>query len=248
MAIDALATRDAASSVEVMNARVLVVRGLFAIVSALLLRVHVPCVAAADAKETPNAAEILERVTKAYATAASYRDEGMVLMHDSSKPGPDVIKFSTAFERPTRFRFEWTSHHPHPPLRHLLTQAAVWRDTEGTFSSRRNPDGKETVDARRTLSEGIAAATGVSRASSHHIPRLLLPEVSGAAVTDLQNPVLRGTAQVEGVACHHIAGERLRGGLLELWIGKEDLMIRRIKRTLNGLDVEEIRRGVQVGR
>jgi hypothetical protein len=60
--------------------------------------------------------------------------------------------------------------------------------------------------------------------------------------------VVVAVAGFEGVECYRIAGERPRTGRVELWIGRDDAMIRRIQRTLAGLEVEEIRREIQIGR
>jgi hypothetical protein len=71
---------------------------------------------------------IMRKMVKAYGDASSYQDEGVTLSHDPAKPGPDQILFATLFKRPNFFRFDWTSHHPHPPLRHLKTYAVTWAD------------------------------------------------------------------------------------------------------------------------
>ena len=63
-------------------------------------------------KEPPlTAQEVLDRMAKAYATCATYRDTGTVRVSHLSG-GVEVSSerpFSTAFVRPDRFRFEFTA-------------------------------------------------------------------------------------------------------------------------------------------
>lgn len=188
---------------------------------------------------------ILQEVARTYAECKSYQDEGVVLSHYPDKPGPDEITFRTAFTRSGRFRFDWISHHPHPPLRHLKTSAVIWSDDRGAHMF---TDFSNTPDIRRdhdTIEEAIKAAMGVSRRSSFHVPRLLMPSITGASILDLSDLTLVGDDVFEGVLCHRLKGNSGRGGTVELWVGQADFFLRRIFRQDPGVPpLEEIRRNI----
>jgi outer membrane lipoprotein-sorting protein len=213
------------------------------------------CAAETVAVETADS--ILRKMLKAYGDASSYKDEGVTLTHDPAKPGPDQIVFTTLFKRPNSFRFDWTREHPHPPLRHLKTYSVIWSDGKGVYTYRQPPatssgttlpSGATTLREEKSMGSAIAGATGVSRASSHHVLRLLSPDVGGFALTQLESVTLVGTAEFEGLACFSLTGRHPRGGTIRFWVGKSDFLIRRIIRTngASGNEQEEIRRNVQV--
>lgn len=213
------------------------------------------CAAEPVAVETVDS--IMRKMVKAYADASSYQDEGVTLSHDPAKPGPDQILFATLFKRPTLFRFDWTSHHPHPPLRHLKTYAVTWADGTGIYTYRQPPTPASgttspalatTLRDEPSMRSAIAGATGVSRSSAHHVLRLLSADVSGFAISQLQSPALAGTDEIEGVTCYHLTGTHPRGGTIRFWVGKSDFLIRRIIRTndASGNEQEEIRRNIRI--
>jgi outer membrane lipoprotein-sorting protein len=180
------------------------------------------------------ASTVLQEMAKAYLAVTSYQDEGVSLAHDPSKPSPDEVGFKIFFARPNLMRFEWTSHHPYPPLRHLVTYAATWSDGKNAFTYTERPDARSNdrdgeLKQNDSLAMGIAGATGVSRGTAHQVPVLLLPELGGFALTQIKSPTLVGVEPFDGTLCFRLRGEHPRtAGTYELWIGQKDHLIRRI--------------------
>jgi len=206
------------------------------------------------AAQTETAATIVERMLKAYADAASYQDEGVTLSRNPAKPEPDEIVFATYFRRQDYFRFDWTRHHPYPPLRHLKTYAVVWSDAAGSHSFRKPPSStgpglpSELKDVEN-MGMAIAGATGVSHGAAHHVLRLLSSKVGGFSLGQLESPTLVGTEEIEGTPCYHLTGNHRRGGSpYELWVGKTDYLIRKISRQngASGNLQEETRRNIRI--
>jgi outer membrane lipoprotein-sorting protein len=162
--------------------------------------------------------QILARMADVYANCSTYRDEGKVVSRF------EEISFSTEFERPFRFRFEYTRSAP------LRDRYVIWRTTSG--------DARSWWTIRRDLSDqpmnlAIATATGVSAASSHHIPRLLMPdEVDGFSLglDDWVDVAVPDEETVNGRACYKLSGHYPASPTtaLTLWIDKETFLIRKV--------------------
>jgi hypothetical protein len=88
----------------------------------------------------------------------------------------------------------------------------------------------------------IAGATGVSAGAAHTVPRLLMPEIEGFSLGDLESPALAGVETVEGVPCHHIVGTNRCLGQMHLWVGIQDHLVRKVADDLG----EEIRRDIHI--
>src|SRR5215471_10092195 len=109
--------------------------------------------------------QILARMADVYANCSSYRDEGKVVS------AFEELSFATIFERPSRFRYEYTRSGPRSD------RYVIWRtapgETQSWWTIRSN-------SPNQSMNMAIASATGVSAATSHNIPRLLMPdEVTG---------------------------------------------------------------------
>src|SRR5258708_2518928 len=124
------------------------------------------------------AEEIVAATEAVYASCRTYADTGCVrtvfLRRDGRTDFVSSTPFETAFIRPDRFRFEFSTHHPHQTefSRYIIVaQGSVvqtWWDIR---------PGIEQVES---LSRALAGATGVSSSSAHTIPALLMPDqVSG---------------------------------------------------------------------
>lgn len=197
---------------------------------------------------TETAAAIVQKMLKAYAEVSSYEDEGVTLSYDPDKAEPNEIVFATFFRRADYFRFEWTSHHPYPPLRHLKTYAVTWSDAAGVHTFRQPPNSTSTLRDDGNMSRAIAGATGVSRGSAHHVLRLLSTGVGGFAINELESLAVVGTDKIEGTSCYQLAGKHPRGNLYQVWVGTTDYLIRRIRRpnSASGNDQEETRRNIRI--
>jgi hypothetical protein len=195
------------------------------------------------AAEPDKPMSILGNVALAYANVTAYQDSGVVLTHDPAKAEPDEIVFQTLFLRPDLLRFDWIRHHPYPPLRHIKTSSSIWPDGQGSHLMSTGTGSPRTV----SLNLAVAGATGVSRGSSHHIPRLLTPAITGFSLMDLADVTLRGEEVFEGVRCHWLEGKHPRGGVYQLYVSQDDYFIRRLVRTTSGMSpTEEIHRNIRI--
>lgn len=162
--------------------------------------------------------EILSRMRDVYANCTSYRDEGKVISRF------EEISFATVFERPSSFRFEYKRSGGRSD--HYI----IWRTSPGDARSwwTIRPETREA-----TMSLAIAGATGVSAASSHNIPRLLMPdEVSGFsfALDNWVDPSAPEEETVSGRLCYKLSGHYPLSPAtsLILWVDKETFLVRKV--------------------
>ena len=172
--------------------------------------------AVSQATMTPR--EILSRMKDVYATCMTYRDEGKVV----SGAGGELT-FATIFARPSQFRYEYKS-------RSRSDYYVIWRtepgDAKSWWTIRR-----ETRTERLGLA--IAGATGVSAATSHTIPTLLMPdELQGGFSLALDNWVDTGPVEetVGGRLCYKLSGHYPLSPTspLTVWIDKETFLVRQV--------------------
>jgi outer membrane lipoprotein-sorting protein len=161
--------------------------------------------------------QILARMADVYASCTSYRDEGKVVSPY------EEISFVTFFERPSLFRFEYRRSGPR------ADRYVIWRTAPGDAHS------WWTIrdSSNQSMSMAIATATGVSAASSHNIPRLLMPdEVTGFSFA-LDNWVDGTEVQEESVngrICYKLSGHYPLSPTtpVTLWVDKETFLVRKI--------------------
>jgi hypothetical protein len=214
------------------------------------------CTTAPSAGEGLGPEEILARMVDVYAHCASYRDSGCVEKRFLTIEGePDFVSrrpFSTAFVRPDRFRFEFTSQKDYraEPERYIVyaRQEEVWTWWNVT-------PGEERIES---LGLALAGATGVSGGSAHTIPVLLMPDrIEGRKLTELAELRRLEDVELDGVGCYRIQGrfvdpaendpvqkERMRRDVLRLtgrvpeeavhgpqvvWIEQGTFLVRRIE-------------------
>jgi outer membrane lipoprotein-sorting protein len=210
--------------------------------ASLLLGIALPALNGQEGDLT--AGQILEKVGERYASLRSYHDKGEVLSHWPDKPGPDRIVFETFFGRPGRFRFDWTSHHPAPSLRDLLTHHVIWSEGKEAYVYLDFPPPSPDLYYREAgWHLAVGAATGISEGSVTTVFPMLIPgEVWGTPASQLKEAVLVGSETFEGVDCYHLRGV-LRREPAEVWIGKEDWLLRKVaRRGFQDMLKEEIRR------
>jgi outer membrane lipoprotein-sorting protein len=186
---------------------------------------------------------VLQAMLVRYAAIESYQDRGVMLTKWPDKPQADKILFTTFFRRPNRFRFEWTSHHPYPPLRHLKTHHVIWSDGTNAFSYR-DQNGK--VEPEESLVMAIAGATAISKGSALTVSNMLLPDLEAVSLMDLRDLHLREDT-FEAKNCYCVRGQDSRGDQHEVYIGAGDYVLRSVSTSRrNGTISEEIRREIQI--
>lgn len=184
-------------------------------------------------------------MAQSYASCSSYQDTGVVeTTYDETTSGRIEKKpFKTYFQRPALFRFEWIDYSPYKNGRVNI----VWSNGKDTFTYW-EPDRYEKDES---LVMGIAGATGVSSGAAHTLSRLLMEEImSGFALTDLTDLSIVGSEQFEGELCYRINGKHPSGSVFELWIGKSDYLVRKLRtrskfESFSTLE-EEIHRNIKI--
>jgi len=184
----------------------------------ILISLTIATTLSAPIQTTLTPKQILSRMADVYANCTSYRDEGKVVSRF------EEISFATLFERPSRFRYEYTRSGPRSD------RYVIWRTAPGDAQSwwTIRPD-----SPNQSMSMAIAAATGISAASSHNIPRLLMPdEVTGFSFA-LDNWVDNAGVEEESVSgnvCYKLSGHYPLSPTMPvtLWVDKESFLVRRI--------------------
>ena len=201
----------------------------------------VAIVSAQKSGDAIDGVQIVKRMAARYASAKSYRDEGAVRSISRLKNGQtqEINTFRTFFVRPKKFRFEWND--VGGPQNGDLN--IVWTGGDEVFSY--SP--LLGMEKEEDLDMAIAGATGISRGAAHSIPVLLFPDKSGFRVTEMNRITLTGEERFEGANCYVVKGFHPFGFAIELWIGKDDFLLRRIlEHNDDGTVDEEIRRNISV--
>ncbi len=171
-----------------------------------------------------SAQQIMDRMTSLYATCHSYVDEGEVttIFIKQGRRRTVVKPFTTAFVRPSDFRFEFKDRHGENEWNSYI----VWKDAESvqTWWSVR-----PGVQSQPNLSLALAGATGVSSGSAATIPSLLMPDmVGGNRIKSLSALKLIGEEKVNDRAAYQIEGTDSRQRVVTLWVDKETLLLVKI--------------------
>ena len=200
--------------------------------------------AIAQAQRITDAETVLINMFKVYSGLASYQDEGILITTNDGPTGGTIEKmpFKTFFKRPNLFRFEWTDY----GITKLGRTKLIWFNGKEAFSYW-EPDVHEKEES---LSMAIAGATGISLGTVHTVSDLIIPDELGESILKkLEKASIVSEEDFEGVRCYRIMATG-RSEPLELWIGKNDFLLRKVRReTKDGDEVrirEEIRRKIQV--
>ena len=184
---------------------------------------------------------VLHELHERYANLQAYQDEGVLL---SQLPGSDFVsetKFATFFSRPDRFRFDWTSHHPYPPLKHITTDHCIWQSATGVFTWWQDRGKTPETDVHLAIS----AAKGVSGGSSYTVPAMLLASEPVFASEWLTVQAIT-VAETEGIDCHCVIAFDSRKRPYRLYIGRDDMLLHRVSSSvMDGSTSDEIRRGIR---
>ena len=170
------------------------------------------------------AQEVIDRVAKVYATCATYRDTGCV-RHDYLIDGKASVSeraFSTAFVRPDRFRFEFTSKSVagQPDARYI-----IWRQDKAVQTWW---DLQPGVDKPADLKHAVATCQGVSGRASHTVPALLLPKEMHESLTALTALKRLDDAKLDRRECFRLDG--VYGTTpSSFWIDKKSLALLQIQ-------------------
>jgi hypothetical protein len=186
-----------------------------------------PGAASGEVRIGQPADKLLSDVIENYRTTKSYRDHGTVIGYKDDGVTEDYrFEFKTAFVRPARFRFEWSEPWP----RAGWPRRVVWSNGGETWTwwERRRAKDEERRDA--DLDMAIAGATGISRASAHTIPAILMfGEISGRTLNDLAGTRVECEDVVNERAVWVITGVFADYIPMRVFVDKERLSVLRIE-------------------
>jgi VWFA-related protein len=172
-------------------------------------------------RPTMSGREILDRVISTYASCRSYSDEGQTT---ATRTGfTRTARFSTAFVRPTGFRYELESES-------FRSRFVIWKDGESEKSWSLQLGEKEVP-----LEEGLSRVAFPSAGSSLVIPSLLMPNTFvGVGLFELvDDPKLTGTEKIDGRQAFKVEGT-LRDQVMKLWIDQSNFLILKTYHKLQG--------------
>jgi outer membrane lipoprotein-sorting protein len=189
----------------------------------------------------PTGTEIINKMAERYRALKSYQDSGVVQSYRKSGEKELVNSFKTYFVRAGyQFRFEWEE----PETRYSQKSwNIVWSDG-GVVQTYWNWG---ELDKDESLSMAVAGATGVSRGAAHTIPELLIAEIAGFSLSEVERVSLLREEKFDGEDCYVVRGFHPFGFAIDLWIGKRDLLLRRMRENNeDGTVDEEVRRDIKV--
>lgn len=186
-------------------------------------------------REELTATQILGRMATVYAQCKSYRDSGVlktVFIDDTGKR-IDERRFTTAFIRPHRFRFEYELIRPAQQSRYRYIIWSNGRDVRTWWYV------VQEIRQAESLGSALTAAAGVSGGLTMNIPALLLPDAVGIRFKrDLVK--LSDSERVEDGKLGKVDCFRVQGNYLDdrtvLWIDKATFLLHRIDRHSNVAD------------
>jgi len=177
------------------------------------------------AAESPE--QIIAKMTRTYAGARSYEDDGEVTIVFIGPTGKRTVKrpFLTKFVRPKLYRYEFTERSGDGEDER--NRYVIWSDAAPERSKTWwtiQPEIKEGP-----LALAIGAGTGISGVSSFTVPNLLMPDtIPGLPLTGLKDLKPIGEEAVDEAPCDKIEGKNVRGDTQTVWIDKATSLVRKI--------------------
>lgn len=161
--------------------------------------------------------EIIARSRHVYEQCDSYIDVGL---HHGSIGVRDEAPFVTYFQRPDRFRFEYMDSHPHEAS--FSMRGVIVRDELGPASLWHLYGTEEPEVEQKPIELAIAALTGVSHGTAHHVPYQLLRLMSGR---DRWKYQLLSDTEFDGHRCFRVSTTEVTS--LVAWIDQQSFLVRR---------------------
>ena len=171
-----------------------------------------------------SARQIMDRMISVYATCNSYVDEGEVrtIFHQPNGNRTVSKPFSTAFARPSDFRFEYKDRRGENEWNSYIIWMGV--DSVKTWWSIR-----PGIETPQNLSLALGGAAGVSSGAATMVPTLLMPEMTiGNRIKSLSELTLVGEEEVNGSPAYRIEGTDSGKRTVTIWINTNSLLIVKI--------------------
>lgn len=185
--------------------------------------------------EKVSARQILDRMVSVYGSCKSYMDKGQTKEVFLRADGHAVVikPFTTAFVRPSLFRFEFTEDSEFATQRHV-----VWRDHA---SVRSWWSLRPQTKYYETLREPIAGATGISSMSAIIVPSMLFQNLGDRQVLQSLTELTIGREErVRGRVAFRLQGKSVIKTWFTIWIDKETFLLLKLieRRHIDNYDHE----------
>lgn len=165
------------------------------------------------AETEPEAAQVLDRMFKVYASAAAFSCEGSCDDHEDGSTLPtDHRTVTMRFVRPDRFRLAWTQKDFHGKS----GTSVIY--TRGGQTFLRQWDA-EREEPEPSLGQALDSCAGISLGLSYLVPALLLGDPGYLRFDSLR--LLADGVSADGRPCRKLAGETNEGARWELLIDCE---------------------------
>ncbi len=171
--------------------------------------------------------QILDKMVSVYASCNNYADEGRVetiFFQNSGRSRTSVKPFSTAFVRPSRFRFEFENTDNNRSSHYVVWQEGASVKSWWTI--------KPETRSFENLAFALAGAVGVSFGAAINVPSMLMSSLGGTnRMQSLSQLELKGEQQVGDQTAYKVEGKDRRNNLITLWIDKERFLLLKIYET-----------------
>lgn len=184
-----------------------------------------------------SAHQVIEKMGEVYRKCSSYQDSGTVQKIPVKSSNKQMVRktFKTYFVRPDLFRFEWREK---IPPKQEMSLYVVWCKGKETYTYWEI--GK--FEKSKSLEQAIAANTGVSSGGINTVSLMLINQDQSFILNSLVEEKLIGKDSLDGARCYVIRAKHERVGReVELWIEKEDFLLRKLKRKLRSNAILEER-------
>jgi hypothetical protein len=163
---------------------------------------------------------ILDKMVSVYASCSSYVDQGKIVDIYGSQEDR-TRTFTTAFVRPSKFRFEFDEDRFTGPSHYI-----VWRD--GTTIQSWWTIKPQTI-TYETLAAALGTAAGVSGGSTVNVPSMLMGDLQDThRISTMTELNLEREEKIGKRMAYRIAGRDWRHNLLTVWIDKESFLLLKI--------------------
>lgn len=178
----------------------------------------------------PPAREVLDKMIAAYASCKTYSDTGKVRRVFYPDSPTVTTRFSTAFVRPSQFRFEFFEEEFGGSQNFV-----VWQDgaTVKSWWSLR-----PKVELYEQLSLAVASAAGISNGTAVNVPSMLMNLGDSQRIQRLSRLSMLED-KVDGRPAYKIAGVDWRGNPMTIWIDKKDFLLLKIWQKVRSVETEE---------
>lgn len=170
------------------------------------------------------AKQIVNQMSANYASCESYMDEGEVstLFIQEPTSRTQIKPFTTAFVRPSNFRFEFKDRFQEGSWNSYI----IWKEKDSLKSWWAI---KPEVQTPQDLRFALGAAAGVSGRASTTIPHLLMSDLSRSnRFKSLSALKLIGEEKVDGNAAYKLEGIDSSQNAVTFWIDKDSFLLVKI--------------------